>query len=137
MIKKGVFKRTASKTSAQHFQIHCDLIASEMANLRNFLLLVGALLHSVSAAPRLGHPPTARSDAVLEGKYIITLKPSLNASSTASHLRWVSALHKRSAGKRDTVAGIEKTYSIPGWNAYAGEFDEATIADIKASPEVS
>lgn len=108
-----------------------------MANLRSFLLLVGALLPTISAAPKPTPLPTARSGNVLEGRYIVTLKPNLDASSTESHLRWVSDLHARSTGKRDTTVGIEKTYEISGWKAYAGEFDDVTIAGIKASPEVS
>src|SRR4051812_15954723 len=102
-----------------------------MANLRSFLLLVGALLPTISAAPKPASRSMARSDNVLEGKYIVTLKPNLDASSTESHLRWVSDLHARNTGKRDTTAGIEKTYEISGWKAYAGEFDDATIAGIK------
>ncbi|PVH93428.1 subtilisin-like protein [Periconia macrospinosa] len=97
-----------------------------MANLRSFLLLVGALLPTISAAPKPASRSMARSDNVLE-----------DASSTESHLRWVSDLHARNTGKRDTTAGIEKTYEISGWKAYAGEFDDATIAGIKASPEVA
>ncbi|KAF1357751.1 subtilisin-like protein, partial [Lizonia empirigonia] len=38
--------------------------------------------------------------------------------------------------KRNT-AGIEQKYEIKDWKAYAGEFDEATIAQIKASPDVA
>lgn len=64
---------------------------------------------------------------------IVTLKPTLD--SVENHLSWVNEVHKRSL-KRNT-AGVEKTYDIENWKAYAGEFDEATIAAIKASPDVS
>ena len=35
------------------------------------------------------------------------------------------------------VQAFEKKYGIKDWKAYAGEFDESTIAEIKASADVS
>ncbi|KAK2028960.1 subtilase, partial [Colletotrichum zoysiae] len=104
-----------------------------MANLRRLALAIGALLPAVLAAPaaldRRDEPAAA------PGKYIITLKEDA-AANVESHLSWVADVHKRSLGKRDT-AGVESTFNISSWNAYAGEFDEATIEAIKASPEVA
>ncbi|KAF1977963.1 subtilisin-like protein [Bimuria novae-zelandiae CBS 107.79] len=107
-----------------------------MANFPRLLLLARVLLPSVHAVPTPALPSVAKHDNALEGKYIITLKPNLDAPSTKSHMTWVSDLHARSITKRDTI-GIEKTYAIGGWKAYAGEFDDATIVEIKASPEVA
>ncbi|KAK2044247.1 subtilase [Colletotrichum somersetense] len=104
-----------------------------MANLRRLALAIGALLPAVLAAPaalnRRDEP------AAVPGKYIITLKEDA-AANVESHLSWVADVHKRSLGKRNT-AGVESTFNISNWNAYAGEFDEATIEAIKASPEVA
>ena len=101
-----------------------------MINVRNIALFLGALLPAALAAP-----VTSKRD-VIPGKYIVTLKEGVDPTSLESHLTWVNDVHKRSLGKRNT-AGIEKKYGINNWNAYAGEFDDATIAEIKANPDVS
>lgn len=101
-----------------------------MINVRSLAIFIGALLPAA-----LGAPVTKRAD-IIEGKYIVTLKPGVDAPSVESHLSWVADVHKRSFAKRNT-AGIEKTYNISDWKGYAGEFDEATIAEIKANPDVS
>ncbi|KAF3041027.1 proteinase B [Didymella keratinophila] len=103
-----------------------------MINVRNIAVLLGALLPAVLAAPA----PITKRDDIIPGKYIVTLKPGVDAAAAESHLTWVNDVHKRSFAKRDTV-GIEKKYDIKDWKAYAGEFDEATIAEIKASADVA
>ncbi|KZM26903.1 Oryzin [Ascochyta rabiei] len=102
-----------------------------MINVRNLAVFLGALLPAVLAAPA----PITKKDDIIPGKYIVTLKPEVDAAAVESHLTWVNDVHKRSL-KRGT-AGIEKNYEIKDWKAYAGEFDEATIAEIKASPDVA
>jgi hypothetical protein len=101
-----------------------------MITVRNIAVLLGALLPAVLAAPA----PITKRDDIIPGKYIVTLKPGVDAA--AADLTWVNDVHRRSFAKRDTV-GIEKKYDIQDWKAYAGEFDEATIAEIKASADVS
>jgi len=103
-----------------------------MINVRSLAIFLGALLPAVLAAPA---PITKRND-IIPGKYIVTLKPGVDAAAAETHLSWVTDVHKRSFAKRDT-AGIEKTYDIKEWKGYAGEFDEATIAEIKASADVA
>ncbi|GKT86442.1 LOW QUALITY PROTEIN: alkaline proteinase [Colletotrichum tofieldiae] len=100
-----------------------------MANLRRLALAIGALLPAVLAAP------ATRRARRRPGKYIVTLKDDA-AANVESHLNWVADVHKRSLGKRNT-AGVENKFNISNWNAYSGEFDEATIEEIKASPEVA
>ncbi|KAH7125756.1 alkaline proteinase [Dendryphion nanum] len=101
-----------------------------MINVRRLALFLGALLPAALAAP------LAARGEVIPGKYIITLKEGVDANSVENHLTWVNDVHKRSLGKRNT-AGIEKKYGIRKWKAYAGEFDDATIAEIKANPDVA
>lgn len=103
-----------------------------MINVRNLAVFLGALLPAVLAAPA----PITKKDDVIPGKFIVTLKPGVDAAAAEAHLNWATDVHKRSFAKRDT-AGIEKKFAIKDWKAYAGEFDEATIAEIKASPDVS
>lgn len=105
-----------------------------MVNVRRLATTLTALLPLASAAPTQTQMQQKRE--VIQGKYIITLKDSASSADVESHLNWVSSVHARSLSKRDT-AGVEKTYNINSWNAYAGEFDDDTIAEIKASADVS
>ncbi|KAH7149847.1 peptidase S8/S53 domain-containing protein [Dactylonectria estremocensis] len=102
-----------------------------MASIRNIALVLGALLPAALAAPAARHQK--RDEIAVPGKYIVTL--NADASSDA-HLNWVADVHRRSLSKRDT-AGVETTYNISDWNAYSGEFDDATLEEIKASPDVA
>lgn len=101
-----------------------------MTSIRRLALYLGALLPPVFAAPTaLDKKPEA-----VPNKFIVTLKESAYID-TDSHLAWVNDIHRRSLTKRGT-AGIEKTYNIHTWSAYAGEFDEETIEQIKSNPDV-
>lgn len=102
-----------------------------MASLRRLALYLGALLPAVLAAPAVNH----KLPQAVPNKFIVTLKDGASVDAD-SHLTWVEDLHRRSLGKRST-AGVEKTYNIDTWNAYAGEFDEETVEQIKANPDVS
>ncbi|KAL6879360.1 alkaline proteinase [Trichoderma novae-zelandiae] len=102
-----------------------------MASIRRLVLYLGALLPAVFAAPAVNH----KLPEAVPNKFIITLKDGTSIDAD-SHLTWVKDLHRRSLSKRST-AGVEKTYSIDTWNAYAGEFDEETVKQIKANPNVA
>lgn len=105
-----------------------------MANLRRLALFIGALLPAAFAAPTAAAGPKKE---VIPGKYIVTLKEGISSDAVDSHLSWVSNVHKRSLSRRDTV-GVEKTYGIGEFfNGYAGEFDDATLEEIKNNPDVS
>jgi hypothetical protein len=101
-----------------------------MASLRNLAALFGALLPVALAAP------TPRAPESIPNKYIITLKSDVDASTAKSHLSWVNEVHSRSLYKRE-LAGVEDSFDIGNWHAYVGEFDEATIEEIKNNPEAS
>ncbi|KAK9416367.1 putative Peptidase S8/S53 domain-containing protein [Seiridium unicorne] len=103
-----------------------------MVNFRRIATTLTALLPLASAAPT----QTQQKREVVPGKYIVTLKDSASTSDVESHLGWVQSVHARSLKKRQT-AGVEKTYNINTWNAYAGEFDDATIEEIKANADVA
>lgn len=103
-----------------------------MINITRLTLALGALLPAIFAAPT---EIQRFKREVIPGRYIITLKGDATVSDVSSHLNWVSDVHRRNLGKRDT-AGVEQTYNISTWNAYAGEFDEDTIQQIRENPEV-
>lgn len=70
-------------------------------------------------------------------KYLVKLKSPLDADLTA-HTQWVSEIHSRSLSRRGgETAGVEKEFSFPGYQGYAGSFDEETLEAIRASPEVA
>ncbi|KAL6866366.1 hypothetical protein ACO1O0_002474 [Amphichorda felina] len=101
-----------------------------MVNLRRLALLLGAI-PAAFAAPA---PADKRvKPEVIPNKYIVTLKEDV--ADFKSHVAWVGDVHKRSLSRRDT-SGIEKEFHIKNFNAYVGEFDEATIEEIKNSPDV-
>lgn len=77
---------------------------------------------------------SAPASGATAGKYIVTLKQD-SSSKLGSHLDWINGVHRRSVGKRNT-AGVEATFNISTWSAYAGEFDESTVKNIMARPEV-
>ncbi|KAH6897399.1 peptidase S8/S53 domain-containing protein [Thelonectria olida] len=105
-----------------------------MTSIRRLALFFGALLPAALAAP--ANIRVKRDEVAVPGKYIVILKSDASASKVESHLNWVGDVHRRSLSKRDT-AGVENTYNISNWNAYSGEFDEATIKEIEDSPEVA
>ncbi|KAI1639952.1 peptidase S8/S53 domain-containing protein [Biscogniauxia mediterranea] len=105
-----------------------------MNNLRRIVLALGALLPAALAAPTI--VPRLEQRAAIPGKYIVTLKTDATPTEVETHLAWVSDVHKRSLNTRST-AGVEKTFNISSWSAYAGEFDDATIEEIKNNPEVA
>lgn len=79
----------------------------------------------------------AAAPAASSGKYIITLKEGTSAATAESHIQWVNGVHERSLGRRDLdLAGLEKTYEIGSFSGYAGNFDAATIEQIRNNPDV-
>ncbi|KAI1147046.1 peptidase S8/S53 domain-containing protein [Nemania diffusa] len=104
-----------------------------MYSFRNLALFFGALLPAALAAPasrKVSEPE------YVPNKYIVTLKTGISTADLESHLSWARDVHARSLTRRD-LAGIEKTYSIHDFNAYAVEMDAETLATIKASPQVA
>jgi oryzin len=102
-----------------------------MANLRSLALFLGAFLPAALAAPTPAEQIAPRE--IVPNKYIITLKEGVAASDFESHVNWVNEVHSRK--KRD-VGGVDQEFHIGEWNAYAGEFDEETIEEIKNNPDV-
>ncbi|KAI5917238.1 peptidase S8/S53 domain-containing protein [Camillea tinctor] len=104
-----------------------------MTSLRRLALFFGALLPAVLAAPTPAEP---RKREIVPNKYIITLKSGVSVSDFEAHVNWARDLHSRSLTRRDT-AGVQQTYNIDDFNAYAAELDEATLEAIKSNPDVA
>lgn len=81
------------------------------------------------------------SDDLIAGKYIIQLRPDADIATIAAHHNKVRAIHARNIARRENdgegSGGIEREYDFGGFKGYAGSFDDATIAELKALPEVS
>lgn len=99
-----------------------------MVGLRRIAFLAGI----ANALPVLDK----RAPQVIPGKYIVTLKPGVSLAGVDGHLSWVRSVHRRSLFRLDTT-GVDKVYSIDDFNAYAGSFDAATLAEIRNSEEVA
>jgi len=73
---------------------------------------------------------------VVPNKYIVVYEKDVAPKSILSHLSNVKNLISKR--KRDfSLGGIDVTYEIGNFKGYAVTADEATIAEIAASPEVS
>ncbi|KAJ3525680.1 hypothetical protein NM208_g11533 [Fusarium decemcellulare] len=92
------------------------------------LKLLLALLPAVLAAPK------PKDNDIIEGKYIITLKPTVVEEKIEDHLHWVDGIHSRSLHRRDEE-GVDKIWNTT-FKGYSGEFDKETIKEIKDSDEV-
>ncbi|KAF6829805.1 alkaline serine protease alp1 [Colletotrichum musicola] len=79
--------------------------------------------------------PNAVPDGVIAGQYIVSLKPGLKPTEVQHQLDWAAAVHRRSPRRRDTT-GVGKSFSIGGFTAYTGSFDEDTVAQIKTGDAV-
>ncbi|KAF9874381.1 hypothetical protein CkaCkLH20_07944 [Colletotrichum karsti] len=83
----------------------------------------------------LGH--TLRTDnRAIPDKYIVSLKPGISSATVDSHLSWVRDVHKRRSLSARTIAGVEKTFDIGLFHAYAGSFDEEMVMEIEANQDV-
>ncbi|TRX88340.1 hypothetical protein FHL15_010778 [Xylaria flabelliformis] len=104
-----------------------------MHSFRNLALFFGALLPAAFAAPA---SKKASEPEYIPNKYIVTLKSGISTTDFESHINWARDVHARSLSRRDT-AGVEKTYNIKDFTAYAVEMDAQTLAEIKAHPQVA
>ncbi|PYI18642.1 Allergen Asp f 13 [Aspergillus violaceofuscus CBS 115571] len=110
-----------------------------MISLRSFLLVFGPLLSAVLAAPTLESRQTLQT---IPGKYIVTFQPGTDDAKIDEHTAWATNLHRRHLEGRsfiegDLPAGIERYYKINRFAAYAGSFDDATIAAIRQHADVA
>ena len=108
-----------------------------MVSFKNFVALTAALLPFVAAVP-VDHPGKLKiremdkRAEVIPGRYIVVFEPSTNASTVEAHEASIVALKKR-----DVTADVDNTYAVEEFKGYSITTDEATIAEIAASPEVS
>jgi oryzin len=104
---------------------------------RVFALAVAAAPFIANAAP----VASRAADELIPGKYIIQLKPETDVASLALHHNKVRSIYARNLARRDGIAevagGVEREFQIGDFKAYSGAFDETTIEELKAMPEVS
>jgi len=107
-----------------------------MVSCRKLAFLLNLVPFAV-AGPIVAGTIEPREPAVkTEGKYIVILKDGVTSKGAESHLGWVNDVHKRSFGRRD-LTGVETTYEIGDkFRGYTGQFDEATLEEIKKNPDV-
>lgn len=112
-----------------------------MVNFTNLVLSAATLAAQALAAPVAPQDDNAKIQAkageVIAGKYIITLKSDIPSSAFESHMSWVSQVHARGTDDGQ-LKGVENKFTGDyGFNGYVGSFNEATLAEIKANPDVS
>ncbi|KAF8461993.1 peptidase S8/S53 domain-containing protein [Kalaharituber pfeilii] len=80
---------------------------------------------------------TANISAV-EHAYIITLKEGLDKAGLEAHTRWITQVHAAfRLASAQGLAGVQHTFDVEGFKAYAGTFDSATLAAIRENPVAS
>lgn len=97
--------------------------------------IFSALASLAIAAPL----PQDNAPSASTTKYIVTLKPGVEADVSVQHIEWAGDLHRRGIYRRQENGTVDedlKVFKVADFNAYAGSFDEETIAQIKASSEV-
>ncbi|CCX30906.1 putative alkaline protease 1 [Pyronema domesticum] len=114
-----------------------------MVNFVNFFAAVVALVPFVAAAPltvTVG-PVTV---SVLEGtvipdNYIVVLKDGISDAQYRAHQEWANSRHSQRLFRRNdpSLSGIEREYHLSSLLGYAGVFDQSTIDEIQARPEVA
>ncbi|EFZ02826.1 peptidase S8 family protein, Pr1J [Metarhizium robertsii] len=93
----------------------------------------------VAALPLGNATPQAGSAAnLVPDKYIVTLKDGISANDFNFHMNWVRDVQVARAGHRRGLnfRGVEKTYGVGNFNAYAGHFDEHTLEAIRRNADV-
>ncbi|WYZ36526.1 hypothetical protein EsH8_II_000032 [Colletotrichum jinshuiense] len=96
-------------------------------------LVLSSVLCGLSLA--LGHPLDSTQNA-LPNRFIVSLKPGLSETTVEGHLNWVRDVHQRRSVTRRDIAGVEKTFNIGTFHAYAGSFDQETLTEIKSNEAV-
>ncbi|KAK6342221.1 Basic amino-acid permease [Orbilia blumenaviensis] len=108
-------------------------------------LLLGAILPLVPAAPTPQSPSTGDPDTTIGTKFIVVLKDNINANQFKKHTAWAARIHARNLQKRQSIglpverliSGVEKTFDISRFKAYAGSFDADTLREIQNSDDVA
>lgn len=108
-----------------------------MVSFKSLLAWSVAVLPLVLAVPT-SHPGflkirtlDERAEAI-PNRYIVVFEPSTNSSTVAAHEQSLVALRRRDGSSAD----VEHTYEVEEFKGYSVTADEATIAEIAASPEV-
>lgn len=97
-------------------------------------MIFNSLLAACAASLAMAAPAPVPASNIIPGSYIVTLKDAVKAPAVKAHFSWVSEVHSRSIRKRDTTGlGQEYTGLFKG---YAGHFDEDTLSQIRAHPDV-
>lgn len=99
-----------------------------------------AVLSAIAGLAMAAPVPQDAVAAPATTKYIITLKPGIDPEIGISHINYASDLHRRGIYRRQENGTVEeelKVIKVADFNAYAGAFDEETIAELRASDEVS
>ncbi|CUS13618.1 unnamed protein product [Tuber aestivum] len=103
--------------------------------MRPFFCLVASVLPLITgivAAP-LDDAAQPFVDEKIPNAWIVQLKEEASSQSLDDHLSWLSTVTKEVA----SFAGAERKYDFAGFVGYSGKFDDSTVQQIRARPEVA
>ncbi|KAK1711619.1 peptidase S8/S53 domain-containing protein [Colletotrichum acutatum] len=67
-----------------------------------------------------------------KSRYIVSLKAGVDGDALRGHIHWVQDVHRKRGLLRDGISGVQRTFDIGKFHAYAGSFDEKTLLEIKS-----
>lgn len=102
------------------------------------LLAALPLLALGSPVPAAAPPVSRVDDSLVPDTFIVVLNSDISASEFNAHKTFVSELHEKSIGKRDTgLEGLKASWEIhTDFKGYVGQFDQATVEEIATRTEV-
>lgn len=109
-----------------------------MVNWKKFAAATTAILGYAQAAPAPDSKQTQDSD-IVKGRYIIRLRDEVADFQT--HIGWVNGAHRRNAEEanfKDAPKGVLREFNYPNvkLKGYSGEFDEATLEELRNNDAV-
>ncbi|KAG0129210.1 peptidase S8/S53 domain-containing protein [Tuber indicum] len=103
--------------------------------MRHFFSLVAALvpfITRITAAPLDGLAQRF-VDEKIPNAWIVQLKGEPSSQTLDEHLSWLSSVTQEVT----SFVGAERKYNFAGFVGYSGKFDDSTVQQIRARPEVT
>lgn len=112
-----------------------------MVTWKNLAVAAAAAIGYAQAAPGSSQSRSSNNNNnIVKDNYIIRLRDDV--SDFEAHTSWVTGVHKRNMAKRglnDVFKGIRREFNYKNVKVrgYSGEFDDATLEELRKSDAVS
>lgn len=123
----------ASQFRAEKKPTSSQLLPFVMKHFQDIFFVTGALLVSLIGAISRPDTPVVTTRTI-PNSYIVVLKDDASPTAFSQHLSWLRKTNEQVGASQ--FAGQKHLYNIGNFKGYAGEFNDLTVARIKARPEV-